>query len=75
MTIRDTKQIGKQDNVNNNKGSYLTKENWEVMKPFVHFSAKALLAVGSTLYAVVRLIPKAIAHKSEDGKSDKVIKI
>ncbi|WP_183579213.1 hypothetical protein HDF18_23765 [Mucilaginibacter sp. X5P1] len=75
MATRDTKQIGKHDNTDKNKGTYLTKENWEVMKPFVHFSAKALLAVGSTLYAVVKLIPKAIAHKSEDGKRDKVIKI
>jgi len=72
MATRDTKQIGEH---NNNKGSYLTKENWEVMKPFVHFLAKALIGIGTALFAIVKLIPKAIAHKPEEGKSDKVIKI
>jgi hypothetical protein len=72
MATRDTKQIGKHDS---NKGSYLTKENWEVMKPFVHFSAKALLAIGSVLWAVVKFVPKALEHKPERRKNDKVIKI
>jgi len=72
MATRDTKQIGEHDN---NKGSYLTKENWEVMKPFVHFSAKALMGIGAALFAIVKLIPKAIEHKPEERKSDKVIKI
>jgi len=45
------------------------------MKPFVHFLAKALIGIGTALFAIVKLIPKAIAHKPEEGKSDKVIKI
>ncbi len=57
------------------KGSYLTKENWEVMKPFVHFAFKAMVLIGGTLLAIVKLIPKALEHKSDSGKSDKVIKI
>jgi hypothetical protein len=58
-----------------NKGSYLTKENWEVMKPFVHFAFKALAIIGGTLLAIVKLIPKALEHKPGSEKNDKVIKI
>jgi len=72
MATQHSKRIGKHDD---RKTSYLTKENWEVMKPFVHFSAKALLVVGSALLAVVKFIPKAIEHKPEEGKSDRIIKI
>lgn len=72
MATRDPKRIGKHDD---RKTSYLTKENWEVMKPFVHFSAKALLVVGSALLAVVKFIPKALEHKPEERKNDRVIKI
>jgi len=60
---------------NPNKGSYLTKENWEVMKPFVHFAFKAIAVIGGTLLAIVKLIPKALEHKPADEKNDKVIKI
>jgi len=58
-----------------NKGSYLTKENWEVMKPFVHFAFKAVALIGGTLLAIIKLIPKALEHKPANEKKDKVIKI
>jgi hypothetical protein len=57
------------------KGSYLTKANWEVMKPFVHFAFKAVAIIGSTLLAILKLIPKALEHKPGSEKKDKVIKI
>jgi len=57
------------------KGSYLTKENWEVMKPFVHFAFKAMVLIGGTLLAILKLIPKALEHKQGSEKNDKVIKI
>ena len=57
------------------KGTYLTKENWEIMKPFVHFAFKAVAIVGGTLLAIVKLIPKALEHKPGNEKNDKVIKI
>ena len=60
---------------NPNKGSYLTKENWEVMKPFVHFAFKAVALIGGTLLAIIKLIPKALEHKPANEKKDKVIKI
>lgn len=50
------------------KGSYLTKENWEVMKPFVHFAFKAMAIIGGTLIAIVKLIPKALEQKPTTKK-------
>jgi hypothetical protein len=57
------------------KGSYVTKDNWEIMKPFVHFAFKAVVIIGGTLLAIVKLIPKALEHKQSNDKGDKVIKI
>jgi hypothetical protein len=62
-------------NDNPNTGSYLTKENWEIMKPFAHFAFKAIAVIGGTLLAIVKLIPKALEHKQSQEKNDKVIKI
>jgi hypothetical protein len=57
------------------KGTYLTKENWEVMKPFVHFAFKAMALMSSAIFAVVKLVPKALEHKDEDRKDKRIIKI
>jgi hypothetical protein len=73
MATLHTKRIGKNDD--KNKGTYLTKENWEVMKPFVHFAFKAVTVIGATMFAIVKLIPKAIEHKPEERKNDRIIKI
>jgi hypothetical protein len=67
-----TKKIG---NRKEDKGTYLTKENWEVMKPFVHFAFKAMAVVASAIFAIVKLVPKAFEHEHNQGKSDKIIKI
>jgi len=74
MATQRTKRIGSTA-VDNNKGTYLTKDNWEVMKPFVHFAVKAIAVIGSTLFAVIKLIPKAIEHKPAERKNNKIIKI
>jgi len=58
-----------------NKGTYLTKDNWEVMKPFVHFAFKAITVIGSVMFTIIKLIPKALEHKPEERKNDRVIKI
>jgi len=57
------------------KGTYLTKENWEVMKPFVHFAVKAMALMGSAIFAIVKLVPKALEHKDEERKDKRIIKI
>jgi len=57
------------------KGTYLTKENWEVMKPFVHFAVKAMALMGSAIFAIVKLVPKALDHEAEGRKDKRIIKI
>ena len=57
------------------KDTYLTKENWEVMKPFVHFAVKAMALMGSAIFAIVKLVPKALEHKDEERKDKRIIKI
>ena len=70
-----TQRIKNTGNKQGDKGSYLTKDNWEVMKPFAHFAFKAITVIGATLLAIVKLMPKALEHKSDDDKKDKIIKI
>ena len=49
-------------------------DTWRVMKPFVHFSYKALKVIAYALVFIVKHIPMPEAHKPA-GKSEKVIKI
>ncbi len=52
------------------------KENWEVMKPFVRFGAKALVIIGGALISIVKLLPSLLAeHKEQPKKGGKIIKI
>lgn len=72
MATTTTKRIGREPQ---NKGTYLTRENWEVMKPFVHFGVKALAVIGSVAWGIIKLAPGLLKHKPDGTKSDKVIKI
>ncbi|ASU35529.1 hypothetical protein MuYL_3644 [Mucilaginibacter xinganensis] len=49
-------------------------DTWTVMKPFVHFSYKALKVIAHALIFIVKHIPKPGEHKAKD-KNNKVIKI
>ncbi|OIQ70706.1 hypothetical protein GALL_476770 [mine drainage metagenome] len=49
-------------------------DTWRVMKPFVHFSVKALKVMAHALIFIVKHIPKPEEHQPE-SKKDKVIKI
>jgi hypothetical protein len=69
------KRLTTNDTYPKNKGTYLTKENWEVMKPFVHFAFKALGVVASAIVVIVKLVPKALEHQPEPKKNNKIIKI
>jgi hypothetical protein len=62
-TTTKTNRIGREPQ-NKNKGTYLTKENWEVMKPFVKFGIKALAVIGSVAWGIIKLAPKLLADKS-----------
>jgi len=75
MATQHTKRIGGKPVIETKKGTYLTKDNWEVMKPFVHFAFKAITVIGSVMFAIVKMIPKALEHKAEERKNDKIIKI
>ena len=69
------KRITTKNNGPKEKGTYLTKENWEVMKPFVHFAFKAMALMGSAIFAIVKLVPKALDHEAEGRKDKRIIKI
>jgi hypothetical protein len=75
MATQHTKTIGVKPATETKKGTYLTRDNWEVMKPFVHFAFKAITVIGSVMFAIVKMIPKALEHKPEERKNDKIIKI
>jgi hypothetical protein len=75
MATQHIKRIANKKSSPEKRGTYLHKENWEVMKPFVHFAVKATAVIGSTLFGVVKLFPKALEHKPEERKNDKIIKI
>ena len=48
-------------------------DTWKVMKPFVHFSVKAMKLLTHALIYIVKHVPKPEEH--EKAKSSKVIKI
>ena len=72
MAQRNTKKIGQRP-VNKPVSKLDTlHDTWRVMKPFVHFSIKAMQVVAHALIFIVKNIPKPDKHKSGN---DKVIKI
>jgi hypothetical protein len=51
------------------------RENWEVMKPFVHFAFKAMTVIGGALIGIIKLLPILAKTKAPASKSKKIIKI
>jgi hypothetical protein len=52
------------------------KNNWEVMKPFVHFGFKAMTLIAGALIGIIKLLPTLAPHKDEDPKKEtRIIKI
>jgi hypothetical protein len=51
------------------------RDTWTVMKPFVHFSIKALKVIAHALIFVVKHIPKPGEYNTTGKKNNKVIKI
>jgi hypothetical protein len=52
------------------------RNNWEVMKPFVHFGFKAIMLIGGALVSIIKLLPMLAPHKDEAPKKDtRIIKI
>ena len=74
MTNQNSKRIGNQTKEKPVSRMDTLHDTWTVMKPFVHFSVKALKVLAGALIYIVKHIPKPEEHKPT-GKSDKVIKI
>ncbi len=74
MPTQNTKKIGQHpaDEPVSNKAT--VHHTWTVMRPFVHFSVKAMRVISHTLIFIVKSIPKPHDHK-ERNKDDRVIKI
>ena len=49
--------------------------NFDVMKPFLKFGAMAMGAIGHTLIAIVKNIPKPHHDTDKPGSKDKIIRI
>ena len=74
MTTQNTKKIGQRPATKPVSKIDRLHDTWTVMKPFVHFSIKAMRVLAHALIFVVKNIPKPNDHKST-RKSDKIIKI
>lgn len=46
----------------NTEAKHTHRDNWEVMKPFVIFSFKALKVIGLGLIAIIRALPALKPH-------------
>jgi hypothetical protein len=74
MTNQKTKRIGHRPHVKEHISAANTlHDTWTVMKPFVHFSVKAMRLLGRALIFLVKNIPKPDSYKPA-SKKDKVIK-
>jgi len=73
MANTNTKRIGTQPKEKPVSTMDTLHNTWVVMKPFVHFSVKAMKLLAHALIYIVKHVPKPEEHKS--GKSNKVIKI
>jgi len=74
MTTQNTKKIGQRPVTKPVSKMDTLHDTWTVMKPFVHFSIKAMRVLAHALIFVVKNIPKPDDRKST-RKSDKIIKI
>ncbi|MDB5009126.1 MAG: hypothetical protein JWP45_3519 [Mucilaginibacter sp.] len=75
MATQNTKRIGQRSVKKPLSKLDTLHDTWTVMKPFVHFSIKAVKVIAYALIFIVKHIPKPEEHKPARGKSDKIIKI
>jgi hypothetical protein len=74
MPSPNQNKIGQRPEKEQVKLSDSLHDAWIVMKPFVHFSIKAMKIMARTLIFIVRHIPKPEENKPR-AKNDTVIKI
>ena len=75
MVNRSTKYIGQRPARKPASKLDTLRDTWTVMKPFVHFSYKAVKLLAHTFIYIIKNIPKPDEVKRANQKSDKVIKI
>ena len=71
MATQHTKHIGPRSAKKPVSKLDTLRDTWTVMKPFVHFSIKAMKVIAHALIFIVKNIPKPDQHK----KNGKIIKI
>ncbi|GAC1313334.1 MAG: hypothetical protein NVSMB24_36410 [Mucilaginibacter sp.] len=74
MPQQKTQRIGQRPVIKRSNNIDTLHDAWNIMKPFVHFSIKAMRVIAHALIFIVKNIPKPEDHKPR-SKSDKVIKI
>jgi len=74
MPSTNQKRIGKRPEKETVTLNDSLADAWKVMKPFVHFSVKAMKVMAHALVFIVKHIPKPDEHKPA-SKSGKIIKI
>jgi hypothetical protein len=75
MSTQDKKKLGQSPVNKSVSNTDMLHDAWVVMKPFVHFSVKAMQLLAHTLIFIVKSIPKPEQHKPVENTDGKVIKI
>jgi hypothetical protein len=74
MTHQNTQRIGNRPVQKSVSRMDTLHDTWTVMKPFVHFSVKAMQVIARALIFIAKNIPKPDSHKPQP-KDNKIIKI
>jgi len=74
MPTSTRKKIGQRPEKEQVSVSETLHDTWQIMKPLVHFSIKAIKVLAYTLIFIVKHIPKPEEHQPK-SKDNKVIKI
>lgn len=75
MSTQNTKRIGQRPVTKPVSKIDTLRDTWTIMKPFVHFSIKALKVIAYGLVFIVKNIPKLEQNKASRARNNKMIKI
>lgn len=74
MATQNTKKIGQRPVAKPDSRIDTLHNTWTVMKPFVHFSVKAMQVIGHGLLFIVKNVPRPGEHKDKGGDG-RVVKL
>jgi len=72
MATQNSKKIGQRPAEKPVNKMETLHNTWTVMKPFVHFSVKAMQVIGHGLVFIVKNVPKPGGDKDKDRKMMKL---